>query len=244
MKHAPVLSLVTGLVNRPDSFRRLLNSIQANTSVSFELVVSDASDEPFDVAGLPPNIRIIPEQPRVSGVFGYNRAFAESEGDWVIYLNDDAEVMPGYAEAAIAFMEAHPQIGLGCLHYSENGGPFRVNSSWGVMYGNFGIISRELGNQIGWMDSDLTLYGNDNSLTFRVLLAGKGVTDIPEARILHHSVNDQQRRDNQKFRQRDNDVLTRKYMPLRGHWQSTYHRLKTGTTVPWVHGVNPELVNQ
>lgn len=234
----PVLSLVTGTLNRPESFKRLVDSIVANTSVPWELVVSDASDVPYPYAWTE-QVRIFPEQPRLGCVKGYNRAFKETQGTWVIYLNDDAEVMPGYDETSIRFMEQHPEIGLGALHYSEDGGPYHANSAWGCIYGNFGILRRTLGQHIGWFDEDLIMYGNDNSLTFRVLLSGYGVTDIPEARILHHSVKDQTRIENQQHRREDNKTLSRKYMPLREQWLRVYRQYRRDDTQAWGHGVRP-----
>src|SRR5690349_8922201 len=130
----PTLSLVTGKVGRDDSFERLLSSILKHTTVDWELVVSDASVYPF--ISIQPNIRIIPESPRLNHTKGYNAAFRECRGRYVMWLNDDAEVCPNYDTEAIAFMESHPEIGLGALLYSENGGPFHWNQAWGAGYAN------------------------------------------------------------------------------------------------------------
>lgn len=236
MRNSPVLSLVTGTRNRPTDFARLLASIDAHTVVPWELVVADASDEPLECNH--PRIRILPERPRMGCVKGFNRAFKACLGEWVMYLNDDAECCEDYAREAIDFMEAHPSIGLGALHYSHMGDAFHVNSAWGAIYANFGIIRRSLGDQVGWFDEDLEMYGNDNSLTFRVLLAGFGVSDIPTARLLHHATNDKHRVENQRSRQRDNQILYRKYMPLRHKWLDTYNRHQVRTdTIAWSHGV-------
>lgn len=239
---APILSLITGKVGRDESFQRLVHSIVTRTDVPWELVVSDASE--FAYPSSVSNIRVIHESPRLTCVQGYNAAFTAARGKYCLYLNDDAEVLPGYATEAVKFMEANPRIGLGALHYSENGGPFHVNSSWGVTYANFGIISKQLGDSVGWFDTDLKMYGNDNSLGFRVLLAGRGIADIPEVRVLHHVVQDQARAENQASRLRDNHTLTEKYLPLRLQWLSTFNRHKIGGTVPWSHGVKPGVTVQ
>jgi GT2 family glycosyltransferase len=218
-----VLSLVTGTVDRKDSFARLVDSVIRHTAVPWEMVVSDASSKPYGLE-LPGNVRVLEERPRTTCVKGYNRAFRAAAGQWVIWLNDDAEVCSGYDEAAIAFMEAHPEIGLGALHYSECGGPFHVNSAWGTIYANFGIISKELGDQVGWFDDRLQMYGCDNSLSLRVLLADRGVADIEGARILHHSVKDQTRADNQRHRMRDTEVLQETYLPFKRQWMLAFNR--------------------
>lgn len=205
----PILSLVTGSLNRPEGLRRLIDSIRDRTPVPWELVISDASDTPLQPTD--ERIRVIVEKPRRGCVAGYNAAFKEARGEWVIWLNDDAEVQPGYAEAAISFMEANPEIGLGALYYCESVPPFKVNEYCGMIYANFGIISRELGNSVGWFDPDLTMYGCDNSLTFRVLLAGLGIGTIPTARVWHHVVQDEWKVANQKLRDPDSEILRWNY---------------------------------
>jgi hypothetical protein len=75
----------------------------------------------------------------------------------------------------------------------------------------------------------------------RVLLAGQGVADIPDAKVIHHSVKDQTRTDNQGSRWRDNMKLSETYMPVRERWQKTFNQLHiySGHT-PWVHGQPPQ----
>lgn len=231
----PVLSLVTGTLNRPESFRRMLDCIEEHTSVPWELVVSDASDESFAyTSGLPEHVVVLRELPRAGCVLGYNRAFRQARGTWVIYLNDDAEVERDYATRAIQFMEQHPEVGLGALAYRDHAITYRVNSAWKMIYANFGILRRELGDRLGWFDEDLTMYGNDNSLTFRVLLAGLGVAAIPDARIFHNVVMDEVKQSNQKYRRTDGHTLTRKYEHLKPQMIRTYMKtahLSSGATV-------------
>lgn len=230
------LSLVTGTRNRPFDFRRLVDSIERHTPMDWELIVSDASDSPIEhetvaTAETWPKIRVLPERPRLGCTVGYNRAFRETSGDWVIWLNDDCEVESGYATAAIRFMQDHSEIGLGALYYADRatGESYHVNHChWGMLYANFGVVSRELGNQVGWFDDELTMYGNDNSLTYRVLLVGKGIAGIPEARVLHHSTQDESRRENNHydFRQQQADLLRAKYGPHLPAMRAVYERYR------------------
>lgn len=239
------LSVVTGKLGRDESFRRLLQSVFEHTCVEFELIIADASDVPY--APSAPNVHVIHEKPRQTHSTGYNAAFRACRGEFLLWLNDDAEVTPGYDREAIAFMEAHPKIGLGALHYSEpeNGIEFHVNSAWDCLYANFGIFRKSLGEQIGYFDEDIRMYGSDNSIALKVLLANFGIADIPRAKIIHHSVNDAVRSANQIGRLRDNETLTRKYMPLQNQWTSAFrrHYVETGT-VPWSHGRQPQAVRR
>lgn len=222
----PTLSLVTGTFNRRESFNRLVRSILERTKATWELVVSDCSDAPYPDT-YPSNVRIIPERPRLGCVKGYNKAFREARGKFVINLNDDAEVMPGYDVAAIEFMEKHPEIGCGCLYYAETKLPYMVNVWIGnIPYPNFGIFHREFLIDIGGMDEEITMYGNDNSLAFRTLLAGKGIGTIPGARIWHHRVHDIHKIENQKHRKPDAEILSRKYRPLLFQMLQVYNKTK------------------
>lgn len=235
----PTLSLITGTRNRPADFRRLVDSIERYTPMPYEIVVSDASDTPIENEPVAtddtwPKIRIIPERPRVNCTYGYNRAFREACGAWVLWVNDDVEVLPFYAENAIRFMEAHPEIGLGALYYADAGTreSFHVNTcGFGMLYANFGILRREMGNQVGWFDDTLTMYGNDNSLTYRVLMAGKGVSGIPDARLFHHSTRDAHRTENNddEYRQAQADLLRAKYGPHAGQMREVYERARLVT---------------
>lgn len=233
----PILSLVTGTRNRPNDFRRLVDSIEAHTPMSWQLVVSDASDTPIENEPVAtektwPHIVVIPERPRLGCTAGYNKAFRAAKGTYIIWLNDDVEVMPGYAENAIRFMEAHPEIGMGALYYGEPNLQYGVNRcSFGMLYANFGILSRELGNQVGFFDPDLKMYGNDNSLAYRVLLAGKGIAGIPDARVFHHSTQDEQRRENNEhsFRVAQAELLKAKYGPYLADMRAVYERCRMVT---------------
>lgn len=228
----PVLSLITGTRNRPMDFRRLVDSIERHTPMEWEIVVSDASDTPIEHQPVAtsetwPKIHVIPERPPKGCTCGYNIAFRKARGEFVLWLNDDCEVMPGYAEAAIRFMESHPEIGLGALYYADAGTreTFHVNTcGFKMLYANFGILRLELGQQVGWFDNEFTMYGNDNSLTYRVLMAGKGVAGIADAKVFHHATPDTHRIANNDYEVRvaQADLLKQKYEPFLSQMKAVY----------------------
>jgi GT2 family glycosyltransferase len=229
----PLLSIVTGTRNRPESLLRLLNSIQSTVSCSCEVVVADASDVPLNPSQFPPMVRILREYPRLGCTKGYNVAFRACVGKWVMWLNDDCELLPGCADTAVAFMESHT-IGLGALYYAEGIKPFKVNSYWDMVYANFGIIKRDLGNAIGWFDEDFPMYGCDNSLAFKVLLNGFGIDGIPDARVVHHAIDDDERRENNdpQSRIREAEQLRDKYAPFVKEMQRVYRVSRSGQCMP------------
>jgi len=238
MSSRPELSIVVGTRNRPEGFRALVDSIEAHTPMSWELVVSDASDIPIDEQEVAtdvtwPKIRIIPERPRLGHVKGYNVAFKACRGKWVLWLNDDVEVMSGYAENAIRFMEDNPHIGMGAIYYDERPHQdFHINYAWGMPYANFGILRRSFGNKLGWFDEDFEMYGADNAFTFQVLLAGMGIAGIPNSRVHHNVVNDPARQENQTQAAhfRATDILEAKYRRKLPELLQLYEQTSKGVT--------------
>lgn len=214
------LSLVTGTVGRPDAYARLVESIHRHTQTEWELVV--AAGIGADYAQPSENIRIIVDEPQMGWTKAYNRACRVAEGEWVIWLNDDVEVLPGYDVEAIQFMEANPKLGIGALYYRENEIDFHISNWLGVPYANFGIIRKSMGDRVNWFDEHMEMYGADNSLTYRVLFEGFGISGIPEARLLHHKEDDSQRKANLRFKHMDGDRFRDKYLPLRDAIQKAY----------------------
>lgn len=219
------VSFVTGTRNRPEPFRRLVESLKAHGGDSWELIVGDAGDEPLSLDDLPKNVIVLPERPRLGMTRGYNLAFAEASGQWVIWLNDDCAIEPACVDNAIRFMEEHPAIGLGALYYRDLLARkwYHVNTCcYGMTYANFGILRRDLGNEIGWFDEAIPMYGSDNSIAYRVLLAGKGIAGIPEARVVHFSEDDDCRRQNNNNREQDAYTLKNKYGPYLAQMRQVY----------------------
>jgi len=201
---APVLSYVTGTVDRPEGLARLIASLAKHTPFPWEARVGDASESGYARNHEFPLGRVIVDrqQPRPTMVQTYDRLFRACAGAWVLWLNDDAEVMPGAPAAALRFMEANPEVGCGALYYQEGlGSVWRVNEYKGMVYANFGILPREFGDRIGWFGTELASYGCDNRISFETLLAGKGVVGIPDARVVHHvDANPRKERQSREYR--------------------------------------------
>lgn len=233
----PLLSLVTGTYNRPRSLQRLITSVRENSKVDWELLIADADGKAFPWHMPSSGIWVIsdgaerpfePARP-MGHTASYNRLFSLCQSPWVIWLNDDAEVEPGYDTNAIHFMEVHRSIGLGCLYYRERRGDvftaYHINRYRDTLYANFGILARSWGDKLGWFDSDFPMYGADNSLAFRTLLAGKGIAGISNARVIHHSEQDEVRVENQPSRAIASRLFQTKYGPHMDQMQRTFRKL-------------------
>lgn len=191
------LTIVTGTVERPPAIRRLVSSIFEHSRVpDWELIVADASKEPLILKHS--RVQVLHEWPRAGHAVGYNRAFRAARGEFVCWLNDDVVVTPGWDSAAVRFMEENPWCGLGAIYYSESGCCPHINfyPYQDMPYANFGIIRKTLGDKIGWFDEECRMYGSDNSITFKTVLAGYGVAGVRGSKVEHWPVLDEIKRQN------------------------------------------------
>lgn len=209
------LSIVTGTVERPDAIRRMISSVFQHARVpDWELIVADASERPLIMKH--DRIRVIHERPRAGHAVGYNRAFKTAKGEFVCWLNDDVVVTPGWDSAAVRFLEENPWCGLGAIYYSESGCCPHINfyPYPDMPYANFGIIRKDFGDKIGWFDEECRMYGSDNSITFKTVLAGRGVAGVRGSRIEHWPVMDEIKRANVAGQADDAKALMDRYRPL------------------------------
>lgn len=190
----PELSIVTGTVDRPGHLNRFVKSVIEHTDIPFELFIVDGGDQPCNLSwDLNRNdIKIIRDHPRAGYRQAYNKGFAAAQGRYVVFLNDDVEVLPHWAIEAVRFMDANKWCGMGAIYFSERGpqGPFEIREWLKLPYANFGVISRDMGNRLGWFDDYIYTYGADNSLSFKVFLAGHSIVGIPNCKVLHNPIQD------------------------------------------------------
>src|SRR3990167_4202422 len=198
------LSIITGTGDRPDSFARFMRSAYKAQDVDTEIIVGQFGAEPFYALDYKQlcavrSIDVAIERERAGMIHGYNAGFRRSTGEFVAWFNDDCELTPGWDTAAIAFMEAHPEIGVGCIYFRDHLGKqwgtcWQIQSLYGIFYPNFGILRREVGERLGWFSEDIgPMYGVDSDLGNKALDIGLGVVGIDDSRVLHHRVRDDQR---------------------------------------------------
>ena len=210
------LSIVFGTVDRPIHLNKCLESIINNTTIEYEVIILDAGKNPAkaDSNFNKNNIKIIREPKRLGFAKGYNIGFGQMTGRYAMFLNDDCVTLPYYDIEAVRFMDRNPWCGLGAIYFSNYGtDPFHINEWLGLPYANFGVISKELGDRVGWFDEVCHTYGSDNSLTFKVLLEGKGIAGIPHSKIIHNPITDSNKQENMDRQSEDARNLLLKYRP-------------------------------
>jgi GT2 family glycosyltransferase len=204
----PKISIITGTMNRPKAWGRFIASVYATMQVPFEVIVADASGDPRYVQEAQ-NVRVLVERPRLGHVRGYCAAFKQARAPWVCWFNDDVQLILGWDIAAITFMQANRDCGIGAIYFKDqayrNTSPhYCLQSLHGLTYANFGFLPRSVGEELGWFDEAFWMYGADTDLSFRAVMAGYAVTGIPGCKCLHYRENDFHRKDNHERAQPDN----------------------------------------
>ena len=218
----PTISIVTGTKNRQASYVRLCRSISAVMKVPFEFFVADASNPGYATTNDIQNDQllwttVIRESPPLGHIRGYNTAFSKCRGEFVLWVNDDAELLPGWDDTALRFMGGHPEIAVGALYFRDrtNGDwktYFEVQSLFDIQYANFGFVRREAGVALDWFDPSLGMtYCADTDFCFRAICQGFGVAPMFGCGLLHYREMDAGRKQNEMGRKEDRNEFNRKW---------------------------------
>lgn len=143
-----------------------------------------------------------------------NQGIRATDGEWVITLNDDTIVSPGWLDALIAAAQSDPSVGMVACRMRLAGEPARFDSAgievdragiaWNRWYGQpiaahllsrpeevFGpcggaaMYRRAMLDQIGLFDEDFFAYYEDVDLAWRARRAGWRCLYAPDADLLH-----------------------------------------------------------
>lgn len=257
-----ILSIVTGTRNRPKSWARFLASAKAAATVETEIIVVDASDGNCILERYTDEetkdgfrVRVVDEMKRLGPIIGYNEGYRKATGEYVCWLNDDCELVHGWDKTAIDFMEANPACGMGVIYFKDHQGslgkgdadgdphafgPRYVNQViFGIVYANFGIMRREVGESVGWHSEDIgVFYGGDTDFAFKMIAAGHQVLPIPECRVIHWRQKDDERQNTaEQYGYRED----RKKFDAK--WVHQIGQLKA-MQKPWAHLVGPRSIGE
>ena len=218
-KHA---SIIIPTYQRVNGLRLLLQSIarQWQAADGIHVVVVENHAQPMEQvrqlcedhssAGM--DILLL-HQPEPGASNARNLGIEQSSGEWLIFLDDDEEILEGYlAKAARLIRDARPMSIFGgqCLPVFEADAPKWVKPEYSYIgYGTDAfqlargrylpggnlILSRELLDQIGLYNPKLghaglrTGYGEETDLLKRAEDAGAVQNYTPELSIVHHIPN-------------------------------------------------------
>jgi GT2 family glycosyltransferase/glycosyltransferase involved in cell wall biosynthesis len=211
----PKVSIVIPAFGEPLLTFSCLASIARNTNGDFEVVVvDDASAEPLaEALARVEGVRFERNAENQGFIATCNRGASVAVGEFVVFLNNDTLVTPGWLDALVATFDARPDAGLvgAKLIYpdgrlQEAGGiVWRDGSAWNdgrdddaarpeynylreadYCSGACLAVPRALFRKLGGFDARFSpAYYEDADLAFRVRAAGRKVFYQPAATIVH-----------------------------------------------------------
>lgn len=190
MNTPPILSIVVPTFNRVERLRACVGAIRRNCDCSCEIIVIDggSTDGARQWLGAQSDVRSILEPEREGAVRAFNKGFRAAIGTYVMWLNDDAELMPGSVAAGIGMIERPDLQDVGLVafyhnwHHERNvldrierdGETFEMCHVRGYPYANFGLLRRTLLERVGYADERFYFFGFDPDLSLKIQL-GEGL---------------------------------------------------------------------
>jgi O-antigen biosynthesis protein len=213
----PRVSIVIAAYGKIDYTLRCLTSlISAQTKTPYEvIVVEDASGDPLaDRIGQVQGIVFVSNEKNLGYLRSCNETCKLAQGEFIVLLNNDTEVLPGAIDAMVALADTHPEAGIvgaklvypdgrlqeaGCITWRD-GTAWNFGRLQDPMLPQFNYV-REVDyasaacvlirNQLwqalhGFDEHYLPAYCEDLDLAFRVRAAGSKVLYQPQAVVVHH----------------------------------------------------------
>ncbi|MEA3336429.1 MAG: glycosyltransferase family 2 protein [Chloroflexota bacterium] len=218
MSELPFASVIIPNYNGRELLATCLEALrqQSFPPEGFEVIVVDdaSSDDSVEfLAERFPEVQVVALTQNSGFVSACNAGVAEARGDVLVLLNNDTEVEPGWLEALVGALMAHPEAGsasskmllfdrrdvlhttgdlMGADGIARNRGVWEKDEGqydediW-VFGANGGgaAYRREAWEEAGGFDEGLFMYLEDVDLAWRLQLLGWKCLFVPEARVYH-----------------------------------------------------------
>lgn len=222
----PVCSVVLPTRNRLSSLRRAINSC-ASCEFQIEIIVVDgaSTDGTHEWLSQRKELTIIHETHPSGWVRAMNQGLAIARGEFLAWLNDDAEFEPYAIENAVNVLrlKANHDVGIVAMYHDSklhasphdellvSGRVFQVWQVRGIPFANFGVVRRSVFAQVGGLDERFVMYGADPDWSIRIQQHGFRLMPLPSSRVVHYEISDETRAENESLFLQDNARLCEKY---------------------------------
>lgn len=192
------------------------DSVFNQTFKDFEVILVDngSTDGSLEyVANAFPDVRVIPLPVNRGFTGGNNEGFRQSNGSFIVLLNNDASIQEDWLERMVAVMDSDAGLGscaskivIDGTDLLDSAGDLFTTSFTGTKLGELqkagdfnkprfvagpcaaaAIYRRDMLEQIGFFDDDFFLNHEDTDLNLRAWLAGWRCLFIPDA-VAYHKV--------------------------------------------------------
>lgn len=183
----PYVSIVSGTFNRIAFLKGMIESARKSIGVGipYEFVIVDGGSTDGSIQWLrkQSDVVLLEQGKLIGAVKAFNAGFKVAKGKYVLIANDDIAFRYESIMNSIAFMDDHPECGVGCFPQSRNGSS-RYSASYMPSvrngkksrdyFGQVCIVPKWLGDKVGWWDpgDNYYTYAGDCELSCNVLELG------------------------------------------------------------------------
>jgi hypothetical protein len=214
----PLVSIITINFDHPEVTCQLLASLRLITYPNIEVVVVDnasPNDDPSCIKEQFPEITFIQSKKNLGFAGGNNLGIRIAKGKYVLLLNNDTEVDPGFLEPLVAKFEADPMIGAvspkikfyhtpdtiqfagisefnpytirnrGIGYGEKDHGQFDRDSKTAFVHGAAMMVPMAIIKKVGLMAECYFLYYEEHDWATRIKKAGFQLWYVHNSTILH-----------------------------------------------------------
>jgi GT2 family glycosyltransferase len=212
------VSIITVNFNQTEVTCALLESLRQLTYPNFEVIIVDngsVKDNPEPIAARYPEFKLIKSPVNLGFAGGNNLGVKSAEGDFLMFLNNDTEVDPGFLEPLVAKLESDKKIGMvspkirfhhtpDTIQYAgytplskitlrqrligfreKDTGQYDQGSETFSIHGAAMMIPRRVIDEVGIMAEMFFLYYEEHDWAMRVKKAGYTIHYVPQSLVLH-----------------------------------------------------------
>jgi len=214
----PLVSVISINYNRSDVTCKMLESLFQVTYPNIEVIIVDngsPDDDPAVIKKRFPEVTLIESGENLGFAGGNNLGICISKGKYILLLNNDTIVTPGFIEPLVSKMEADPAIGAvspkirfyfkpqflqfagltninpytvrskGLGYMVEDKGQFDRDSLSAYAHGAAMMVSREVVEQVGLMSVAFFLYYEELDWGYRIRKAGYKIYYVHDSLVYH-----------------------------------------------------------
>jgi GT2 family glycosyltransferase len=203
--------------NGLDDLPRLLTSLrsEADGAPPQEIVLVDnaSMDRSVDyIRHAFPEVRVIQNATNEGFGAAANLGARAATGEYLVFLNPDVDVAPGWLQPLVAALNAHPEVALVtpkillmqdperinacgidihctglalCRGMGQDAAAFAQEETVGAISGAAFMVRRRLFEALGGFDPSFFLYMEDTDLSWRARLAGYETLFVPASIVYH-----------------------------------------------------------
>ncbi|MDA3943870.1 MAG: glycosyltransferase family 2 protein [Bacteroidetes bacterium] len=201
----PLVSIITVNYNQSGVTLEFLASLQACTYPNYEIFVVDnasPNDTPDIIKESYPSVNLIKTSVNLGFAGGNNVAVEKAIGKYLLFINNDTEVEPGFLEPMVALLESNPEIGMVSpkIHYfhtpntfqyagfspihpisvrnyaigfgEQDVGQYNHTVPTGSIFGAAMLIPKKVIDEVGMMSEVFFLYYEEHDWAARIEKAG------------------------------------------------------------------------